>query len=187
MRFHKIFTTTAVAALLASTAANAQMFGDDYGTDMDYDTFNTGFGETGYYDAWDMNDDAMLDENEFATGVYADWDQDGDLEITEEEYTMGTERWFGEDYDTAFTDWDADESGYLDQSEFGDAWDNEYYTEWDTDQDTLLSQDEYTTGLYDSADYDENQVITVEEEGWFEGWFDGDDVEAEIQEVGDVL
>ena len=30
----------------------------------------------------------------------------------------------------------------------------------------------------------DDHVISVEEEGWFDGWFDGDDAEAEIEEVG---
>ncbi|SDY81036.1 hypothetical protein [Citreimonas salinaria] len=47
---------------------------------------------------------------------------------------------------------------------------------------SLLAEDDYTTGIYETADLDENHVITVEEEGWF----DGDDVKAEIEEFGDV-
>ncbi len=190
MTFTKHLAATAVAALLGTTAASAQMFGDTYGTDYDYDTFNTGFGETGYYDALDTDDDALLSQNEYATGLFADYDRDNDLQITEDEFGLGTGRYFGDGYaGGAFTDYDLDSSGYLDQSEFGGFYDADYadtYTGLDTDQDTFLSADEYSTGLYGSADVNQDKVITIDEEGWFEGWFDGDDIEAEIQQVGEV-
>lgn len=149
--------------------------------------FSEGFGETGTYDAWDRDETAGLSEGEFATGMFSRWDTDNDLQITEEEYEVGTERWYGADYDTPFADYDTDGSGYIDTTEFGETWDSDYYSEWDADGDGLLTEEEYTTGVYETADVNDDYVITVEEEGWFEGWFDGDDVEAEIQEVGDVL
>ncbi|MEI4263644.1 hypothetical protein [Roseovarius sp. D0-M9] len=180
-------------ALLIPAASFGQAEQWEY-TDWDNDgnlelssrEFQTGFAETGTFDAWDRDGDAGLNEGEFATGMFADWDTDNDLEITEEEYDIGAERWYGADYNTPYTDWDADGSGNIDRTEFGAAWDNDYYTQWDADGDSLLSEDEYSTGIYNSADLDADQVITVEEEGWFEGWFDGDDVTAEIEEVGDV-
>lgn len=187
------------SALLASALAipaaafaqdNTWTYADwdnDGNLELTQEEFQTGFSGTGMFDAWDRDDDVGLSEGEFATGVYSDWDMDNDMQITEEEYTLGAERWYGPDYDTAFADYDLDSSGYIDTNEFGDAWDSEYYTRWDADSDALLTEDEYTTGIYDTADVDSNKVITVEEEGWFEGWFDGDDVEAEIEEVGDVL
>jgi hypothetical protein len=58
---------------------------------------------------------------------------------------------------------------------------------WDQNQDEVLDENEFSQGLYSTADLDEDQVITIEEEGWFEGWFDGDDIEAEIEDVGDVM
>lgn len=186
MDLKKYLLGTAAAALVA-TSASAQLFGDDYGTDLGYSDFEAGFGETGTYGAWDMDDDAGLTEGEFASGVYADWDADHDLQITEDEWDLGTERWYGADYEGAFADWDADESGFLDQEEFGAGWDSDYYSEWDTDSDALLSEQEFSTGVYNAADLDADEVVTIEEEGWFEGWFDGDDIEAEIEEVGDVL
>ena len=191
MTFTKHLAITATVALLGASAAQAQMFGDEIGTDYDYDTFNTGFGGTGYYDALDTDDDSLLSTNEYATGLYADYDRDNDRQINEEEFGLGTDRYFGDGYaGGAFADYDLDQSGYLDQSEFGGFYEADYgdtFTGLDTDQDTFLSSDEYSTGLYGAADRNQDQVITVDEEGFFEGWFDGDDVEAEIREVGDVL
>lgn len=185
---HKLLAAAASAALLAGPAS-AQMFGDEIGTDYNYDTFNTGFGETGYYDALDTDDDTFLNESEYSTGLYADYDRDNDRLISEDEFGVGTGRYLGADYDSDFATYDSDGDSFLNQQEFGEFYGtdySDYYTDLDTDGDALLNEQEYSTGIYNSADLDRDQVITVEEEGWFEGWFDGDDIEAEIQEVGEV-
>jgi hypothetical protein len=180
------------AALIIPTAAVGQTWtGANWDADgtpgLTTDEFRTGFDQSGMYNAWDRDGTPGISEGEFGTGLYHNWDRNRDLQITEDEYTTGAERWYGTDYDRTFADYDTDTSGYIDQSEFGAGWDNEYYSQWDTDGDAALTEDEYATGLYGRADANQDQVITVEEEGWFEGWFDGDDVEAEIENVGDVL
>jgi len=184
MTFGKFMTATAVAALLA-VPASAQMW-DGYDRNTGYDGFNSGFNEMGYHDAWDRDADGMLNEREFSTGLYADWDTDNDVRITEVEYTRGAERWYGADYDGDFDLLDEEGTGYLDQNEWGSNWNNEYFTSWDGDNDGFLTADEYSTGVYNTADLDRDQYISIEEEGWFEGWFDGDDIEAEVREVGDT-
>ncbi|CUH30964.1 EF hand [Jannaschia seosinensis] len=186
------FTTTAAAALLA-TAASAQMFGADYGTDLDRTTFDEGFQSTGYYDAVDRDDNMMIDRSEYATGLYRSYDTDRDLEISRDEFETGYDRdmgMSGQAYDASMFDtYDADASGTITQDEFGGYYGDTYtpyYDEMDVNADEMLDQDEYTTGLYEAADRNEDMVISIEEEGFFEGWFDGDDIEAEIESVGDV-
>ena len=190
MTITKYLAAASAAALLTAGAASAQLFGDEVGTDYDYNTFNAGFGESGYYDALDTDDDSLLSENEYSTGLYADYDRDNDVLISEEEFDLGTERYYGDGYGGGlFTDYDADADGFLNQEEFGGFYETEYretYTGYDTDADGFLSSDEYSTGLYGAADRDQDQVLTVEEEGWFEGWFDGDDIDAEVMDVGEV-
>jgi hypothetical protein len=186
MTIRTYLAATATAAFLA-VPANAQMFGQEAGADLEYDQFQTGLGSSGYYDAWDADNDAGLSEREFATGMYADWDRNNDRQITEDEFAQGSDRWFGSDFGAAFNDWDADGDGVINQQDFGQNWDSDYYAQWDQNQDGLLDENEFSQGLYSTADLDQNQVITIEEEGWFEGWFDGDDIEAEIQDVGDVM
>ena len=56
----------------------------------------------------------------------------------------------------------------------------------DADGDGLIPEDDWGTGLYGRADANRDTVITIEEEEWFEGWFDGDDTQAEIRDAGDV-
>ena len=183
----KLFTAVALSALLTAGAASAQMFGNyGYGSDLGYDDFRSGFGQSGYFGRLDRDRDTFLSEGEFATGLFADYDRDNDLQISEEEYGLGTNRYYGDAYGGVFTDYDRDTSGFIDRTEFREFYDPEYYARLDTDRDSLLSEDEYSTGLYGAADRDRNQVLTVEEEGFFEGWFDGDDIEVELEEVGEV-
>lgn len=186
----KTFALTTAAALLLAGTASAQMFGDTYGTDLDMDRFNTGFGETGYFDALDRDNDGMLNESEYATGLYYTFDMDRDLQITEDEYLTGAQRYYGADYEvTPFTDYDIDGSGYLSQNEFRPLYDSGYnddFVSFDGDGDGMLTSEEYSAGFYNRADANQDMVITIEEEGFFEGWFDGDDIEAEIETVGDV-
>ncbi|MCR8827917.1 EF-hand domain-containing protein [Pseudosulfitobacter koreensis] len=189
----KLSAISMAVALLVPAMSSAQgtWSSADWDTDgtagLTSDEFNAQFATTGTYDAWDRDDVVGLNEGEFATGMYANWDADNDMQITEDEYTAGANRWYGPDYATPFNDYDVDSSGYIDRTEFGNAWDNEYYSTWDTDADGTLTEDEFSTGTYNTADVNSDMVVTIEEEGWFEGWFDGDDIEAEIQEVGDVM
>lgn len=190
MTFKKTFAMTATAALLGATAAGAQMFGDGIGTDYDYNSFNTGMNESGYFNRLDRDQDTMLNQSEYATGLYRDFDRDRDLQITEDEFDGGNTRYFGDGYaGGAFTDYDTDTSGYIDQTEFRGFYDSGYgddFTGLDGDADGMLNVDEYNTSLYNRADADQDQVLTIEEEGFFEGWFDGDDIDAEIESIGEV-
>lgn len=191
MKTRNLFATAATAALLGATAASAQMLSDSIGTDYDYDTFNEGFASTGYYTGLDADGDSMLSENEFATGLYADFDTDNDVMISEEEFALGTERYYGaEGYMGGdFASYDANADGMLDQQEFGGFYGTEYtplFAGQDMDQDGMLNADEFATGIYNTADLDQDQIITIEEEGFFEGWFDGDDISTEVREIGEV-
>ncbi len=183
----KTFALTMTTAILLAGTAAAQMFGEP---DLDQTRFDAGFAETGYYDALDRDGSTMLNQNEYATGLYRTFDTDRDLRITEDEYMTGETRYFGADRMSApFTDYDIDGSGYLSQNEFRPLYDSGYnddFVSFDGDGDGMLTSDEYSTGLYGRADRDQDMVVTIEEEGLFEGWFDGDDIEAEIESVGEV-
>ena len=182
----RMLTTAAAIALLAAPAS-AAMLSDTIGADYDYDTFNTAFTGTGYYDALDTDDDALLSQSEYATGLYADYDRDNDQLLTEDEFVAGTERYLTFDVEVVFADYDANADGFLDTTEFSPFYSTvytPYYERIDTDADGFLSADEYSTSLYGAADHDANLRVSIEEEGFFEGWFDGDDIEVEVERVG---
>ena len=185
LAFSAIVTLPAVAAGQATWKYTD--WDNDGNLELSDQEFREGFGQSGTYEAWDRDRSGGLNEGEFATGMFSRWDADDDMQITQEEYRAGTERWYGADYDADFGRFDADGSGSVDRAEFGRNWDSEYYNEWDADDDANLTQDEFDTGVYGTADANNDMVISIEEEGGFEGWFDGDDIEAEIEQVGDVL
>ncbi|MGR3541422.1 MAG: EF-hand domain-containing protein [Hasllibacter sp.] len=188
----KLFATATAAAALIGTAALADIrLSDSIGPDFDRETFGTGFAETGYFDALDRDGDSMLGENEYATGLYADYDMDNDVLISEDEFATANTRYYGETYEGGmFADYDLDGDGFLNQGEFREFYGNDVATtfaDYDADRDGMLNADEYANNLYETADADRDAVVTIEEEGFFEGWFDGDDIEAEIETVGDVM
>lgn len=175
----RTFAAATATALLMASGASAQMWADE-------SAFRSGIGQAGIYDAWDRDGTEGLTDREFATGVFTDWDRDNDMMLTEDEFNIGSERWYGADYDGVYADWDADADGLIDRGEFAANWGRDTFDTWDVDADGLLTRDEWDSGVYGRADADQDMVITIEEEGWFEGWFDGDDIEAEIQSVGDL-
>lgn len=70
------------------------------------------------WDAWDANDDGILDNDEFNTGfgeagVYDSWDGDGDGALSEDEFNAGV-----------FGGYDKDDSGAIEEPEFGDVGDD---------------------------------------------------------------
>ena len=191
MTIKKTFAMTAAAALLGASAASAQMFGDEIGTDYDREGFERGLTETGYYDALDRDGDSMLNQNEYAAGVFTDYDRDADMAINEDEFMAGTQRYMGDEYQGGqFADYDANTDGLVDRDEFRGFYGTEYttvYTGSDADADGMLNRQEFGDGIYERADANQDKIITIDEEGLFEGWFDGDDIEARVQEVGDLM
>lgn len=48
--------------------------------------FETEFTRIGWYDAWDLDDNAQLTEQEYTTGVFRIWDENNDNRLDETEY-----------------------------------------------------------------------------------------------------
>lgn len=185
----KFITATAAAALLATTAS-AQMLSDTIGTDYDFDTFDRAYAANGVYDGLDQDGDTLLGENEFRSGMYADYDRDRDVMISQSEFDEGNVRYYGDTYaGSDFATYDANTDGMLDQNEFSGFYGTEYterFSGYDADADGMLNSREFNTKLYETADMNRDAVITVEEEGFFEGWFDGDDITARVREIGPI-
>lgn len=67
---------------------------------------------------WDANDDAVIDNEEFAegfgeVGVYDEWDADNDGTLSEDEFNEGV-----------YGAYDEDESGAIEEPEYGDLGDD---------------------------------------------------------------
>lgn len=85
---------------------------DGYFDEDEFTTWNTVWGGDYDYGAWDVNDDELLDYNDFDAGineygVFNAWDAGDDGLFTADEITTGF-------YDT----WDADNNDYLDLNEY---------------------------------------------------------------------
>lgn len=89
-----------------------------------------------------------------------------------------------------FSDWDANDDGYLTVNEFQTGTDTAtWWDDWDVDNDTYLSEDEfgsafgdyawYDEGLYDEWDADDDQLLSEEE--WQTGVYDVWDADADQQ------
>ncbi len=95
---------------------------------IDENEFGTGFGSSGVWDTWDANDDDMIDENEWTAGIgdneadfnerfgetaWDDWDVNDDAMLDRDEFNTGV-----------YGAYDADDSGFIEEPEFGDLGDD---------------------------------------------------------------
>lgn len=100
MRKHLLTLLTLVAFVMVGCT-------EDYGT---------------YYGDYDLNDDDLLDEDEFSEGLYGTWDADEDVVLAFDEFNAE----FAET--GIFDDWDADDDAYLTEEEFGAGLDDTFGT-----------------------------------------------------------
>lgn len=150
---------------------------------------NTWFGDEYLYDfnTWDLNDNYILESNEFITGfdaleLWNDWDIDNSGGLTESEWNEGL-----------YKIWDIDQDGFLSEEEFygadygGWSWRTSGYDDypaWDTDQDSWLSEEEFTTGfgatgVYNTWNTNNDEYLTVDEfsTGLYDLWdVNGDNI-----------
>lgn len=127
--------SAAVLALGASPVLAQNAYGDwDTNADagIDQQEWNTGWGQNGVFDRFDANSDGMLSKDEFNEGLgtnstgsvgtagstfndrfgetaYNDWDADGDGNLSEDEFNEGV-----------YAGYDQDDSGVIEEPEFGD-------------------------------------------------------------------
>ncbi|MDW5377686.1 hypothetical protein R6258_12210 [Halomonas sp. HP20-15] len=106
-----------IALALGSTGAFAASFeSQDANGDgkLSKDEFYSSVSDIGTYSDWDLNDDGLIDDNEFGKlnndWTYGEWDANGDNYVDS-----------GEFYDGIFTNFDADENGNWDDGEWDDA------------------------------------------------------------------
>lgn len=82
--------TSFVLALMTAAPAVAQENYTDWDSDgseaLEMEEFNTGFGDSGIFDDWDLDDDGALSEDEFGEGVYNGYDVNDDGVLDEPEF-----------------------------------------------------------------------------------------------------
>lgn len=130
--------------------------------DLDAAAFNTAFASTAWFETWDLDDDNMLDETEFGTTFFQTWDLDDDGTITQDEWNEFAEDFGLEDAD--WDAWDADNDGTLTQAELNTGLTaSGWYTAWDVDNDGFIEEVEYTAGIFDLWDVNDDDVLTADE------------------------
>lgn len=90
----------------------------------------------GWYDAWDVNDDGVLDSNEFSAGLYDYYDANDNGVFDEQEW---------------------DKNFDLDRTH------NSRYAGWDINNDGTLDEQEFSSGMFERYDANDNDTVTAEE------------------------
>lgn len=95
-----------------------------------------------------MDDDNLLDEEEFTAGFYDTFDLNKDGRISQEEWNR-VQSDFGIDTAADWQAWDTDGDGFIERVEFdADFAGMGRYGAWDTEDDNRLTEREYTDGVF---------------------------------------
>lgn len=94
------------------------------------------------------------------SGIWKTWDENQDGFVAENEWN---DLWF-EGTNASFDTWDTDSDGILTQDEYMRVWDEtDLYATWDADADTLLTRAEFSTGVWQAWNVDDDPYLTQNE------------------------
>lgn len=123
--------------------------------------------KTYYYPDNDINNNGVLDTQEFPKFVNSRWDRNGDGFVTSDEWQTNAVRWYGPkntQYYTISKSWDKDGDGRLDPSEFDTAvTTTKLYDVWDRNADKTLNSDEYNEATFHVYDLNDDGNISYKE------------------------
>jgi hypothetical protein len=116
------------------------------------------------YTAWDIDEDGVLDEDEFYTVNFANADTDDDDAISEEEWNIGYTTMYNPYIEDDFATLDSDGDGILDSEEWGAGFaDTDWFGVYDENTDTFIDDTELSTGFYNDWDTDDDGFIDEDE------------------------
>lgn len=107
--------------------------------------------------------DAPLETNVGDEDAYTEWDVDDDGVINEEEFVANVQ---------LFQQYDVDDSGYLDEDEFEDGFsldfgpDVESFEYYDVDDNGVIGRAEFHHRLFDNLDIDDDGTLDRDEWGF---------------------
>lgn len=151
------------ASALISTAAFATDVHKTVSVSPDGSTTTT---TTRYYYDKDVNDNGIIDSDEFPSYVYSKWDRNRDGFISSDEWDTGRVYWYGPKTTTVktYTAWDKNGDGRLDVTEFDSVLaDTKLYDTWDVNADKSLDISEYHAATFRQHDLDGNGTISIDE------------------------
>ncbi|MBD0257102.1 MAG: hypothetical protein ICV83_15400 [Cytophagales bacterium] len=138
---------------------------------LEANEFFEAFNANTLFDDWDLNDDDVLDENEFNASHYDVWDQDNDGILEENEWKEDINHFglAGENWDA----WDANHDNQVGKNEFNSALDEDhYFSTWDADKNNQLTEREYTDGIFGLWDDNDDGMLEKEKyEGYYRTYF----------------
>ena len=113
-----------------------------------------------FYD-FDGDGDGEITELEFQTGLYNAWDTNGDQTVDTYEYRYGSAAWFADEaFYGVFEDWDKDGDKELTMVEFREPLRRKTIEGWDNDESGKLNEVEFGGGIW--AAWDMNGDGTVD-------------------------
>lgn len=126
---------------------------------IDRNTAFDQFQQTTFFDDRDVNDDALLANNEFNQSFFDAFDLNNNGFIEEEELTNSRET-FRANTTATFADLDANTDVRLDRTEFdADFEGNNFFGEFDADANTSVSAREFSDGVFMRWDVDNDGFI----------------------------
>lgn len=126
----------------------------------DEDEYHAAFDTTSHYEAWDVDEDKFLSEEEFTTSFYQTWDLNNDGRISQGEWNTVLSD-YGNVIDAAdWQAWDTDGDGFMERVEFDTNFaEMGWHENWDKDEDNLITEREYTTGVFTMWDTNGDNVL----------------------------
>ena len=162
-RLKRIFVTGCI--MLGTTAFSQDL--DTYDADMDGRLDHNEFMErtSADYDEWDANRDGMLDDREFTDRTYQDLDLNQDDLIDENEWNTGVNTTAGQYLKAGdYAVFDSDRDGILNNDEWNEGMtDNSWFDTYDLDRNGSIDNDEWNEGVFNDYDINDDNFIDADE------------------------
>lgn len=160
---YKLHALVVTVALVASGSA-AQEVAFDPGDDrtLSKEEFDRGLERRDIFRRFDVDGDGLIDQQEFADGLYDGYDINDNDVLEEDEFDARGRMhlWSGDFSGTTLESWDIDGDGVVLRNEALNGLGNiAPLTEWDHDDDNALSREELVDGLWSVYDDNEDGVI----------------------------
>jgi len=170
-----IFITFAAALTMSAApfALAANAFSDwdsDGNNEINDNEWTESCTNSGLFKRWDMDNDGLIDNDEFSSGLFRFWDVNGDGVLEQGEWAAANDGWLS-DYNTQFTAWDSDKDGYVEYHEhsayFGST---AYFSDWDTNNTLYVEPQEFCQNLFNT--WDKNNDNTLNSDEFDKRWWD---------------
>jgi len=136
----KYLCAIAAVSLLGACAEEAEVVDENAIADTEVNSTALEAGSNG---AWDSNADGLFQEAEYTSlgSSFTTWDSDADGFLSDDEFEAGWTQTGWNDSEGAFAAFDDDGDGVLSNDEF---FSDDEWSEWDANDDGVLDESEWT-------------------------------------------